>query len=588
MMIGWSDLQTSKDSAQPSAYELAAAVNKSVGRRYEWEHRQPVPEVLHGNPTVVQSAIHALPFKCKYRVATLAFTQQDVDVAAFNNGDQELRLHIAAAVEIFLEMALSGIPEGCRPPILIGTHTHTGSLEVNIVMPRYVQNSVGEVRSYNPHSPMRGSTLHWDALRDLLNSHFGWRNPKDGPEAPVIRGPNWAEKKLANIARLGQDIDPKSDPKLFLLSKAKQLLATPQDSTGPTRFAQLKSVAADLGFTTNYPDKGKLVFSDPGQGHRLHIRLVVPLREDAAPSRTADHLVRLSSRWQRRAAWNAKKFSKDTWIATEPDWASILNTPTLKIPECHPDYVTIEPTEKPLRLPLWALLRLQLRTLARKLSRQMFETSILRQISNLPTMPFHTLANSLETTSHDYDRNFAFSRPVNGRTLQPSTAGVGPDFPSRSREPFFRTDVRDHANKQSNGTAQQRANASDPKRRHQRSDPRATDSDARPTEFVEAGCRLDLTDPRVAGISTGELIRAALIAANGQCRSIRRLPSGVIEVDVGTGQIRVLPSAEISAHGDPLVIQDFMNAFAMNILVVANTYLNTGNDGPFPSMLDVR
>ena len=578
MMIGWSDLQTSEDPKQPSTYLLAAAVKKSTGSKYEWEHRQPVPEILHGNPTVVQSAIHALPFKCRYRVATLSFTQQDVDVFAFNGGDQDLRLRIAAAVEIFVEMALSGIPEGDRPPMLVGTHTHTGSLEVNIVIPRYALSSTGKVLSYNPHSPMRGSTLHWDALRDFLNNHFGWRNPKDGPEAPVIRGPDWAEKKLANVARLGHDINPKSDPKLYLLWKSKELLVTPQVSPGPTHFAQLKSLAAGLGYTTNCPKKGKLVFSNQALGHPLHIRIVAPHREDGDPSSTADHIPELSARWRRRAVWNAEKFSHGSRTGVEPDWASILQTPTLKIPACHPDQVTVEAAGRRSNLPLWTLLRHQLRTLARKLSRQVFETSIFGQISNLPIQPFRTLANSLETTTHDYDRTRAFPRTANDRTVQPAEADIGSDVLNGPRKPLLRADGRDNRDPQRDGTTQQRTCAPSAKRNNRRSNPTSTERDFVTHEEFETGYRLDLTDPRVAGISTGELIRVMLSAAEGKCRMINRQSSRVIELEIESGRMCILSSGKIFAHGDLQVVRDIVKAVALKVPVVCETDLNTGND----------
>ena len=112
--------------------------------------RTPAPELLLGHPGVVQSAIAALPFKASYRVALLSFDPSDVDVALFNDGDKIARQSVSGAIDLFLELAFAGLPRACRPPVFAGTHTHTGRLEINIVMPRFVRAETGKLRSYNP------------------------------------------------------------------------------------------------------------------------------------------------------------------------------------------------------------------------------------------------------------------------------------------------------------------------------------------------------------------------------------------------------------------------------------------------------
>ena len=104
MLLGWSPLQNSEDPSQPVAYLFDDVVFKKVGNVHVEERRAISPELLMGNIAVFSRAVQALRFKMKYRVATLSFHADDIDVTAFNSGDITLRLNIAAATELFLEM----------------------------------------------------------------------------------------------------------------------------------------------------------------------------------------------------------------------------------------------------------------------------------------------------------------------------------------------------------------------------------------------------------------------------------------------------------------------------------------------------
>jgi hypothetical protein len=153
MLNGWSHHQVSDNPIQPSKYMLDAAVEKDFSDGRGLEVRAPVPELLMGHQAVFQSALKVSKSGLRYRVATLSFAAEDVEVESFNSGDVETRKTISVAINLFLEMAFAGIPPDHRPPILIGTHTHTGWLEINIAVPRYVVSASGKVRSFNPHPP---------------------------------------------------------------------------------------------------------------------------------------------------------------------------------------------------------------------------------------------------------------------------------------------------------------------------------------------------------------------------------------------------------------------------------------------------
>lgn len=97
---------------------------------------------------------------------------------------------------------VQAIPERARPPIFVGTHTHLGRLEANILMGRGAGVPGGLVRSINPH-PRCSSRRRW------------------------ITAPAWMEKELAEYARRlegGEELRPNlDDPRYRALSLCAQL-----------------------------------------------------------------------------------------------------------------------------------------------------------------------------------------------------------------------------------------------------------------------------------------------------------------------------------------------------------------------------
>jgi len=107
MLIGWSKHQSSESLRQPASYLLDHEVRKPVGSAEVVERRVPVPELLVGHPAIFQSALSALRFKRKYRVTTLSFHCEDIDVHAFNEGGETARRQVSAAIGLFLEVAFA-------------------------------------------------------------------------------------------------------------------------------------------------------------------------------------------------------------------------------------------------------------------------------------------------------------------------------------------------------------------------------------------------------------------------------------------------------------------------------------------------
>lgn len=239
MIVLWSPY-TAGSAASVVDYLLAPTIEKSVAGRREKVVRDPAPEVLYGDPDLVHSCIEALSTRHRYCCATLSFARKDVDIAEWKTGDHELRRRVDGAIALWCEIAFCGVAQEARPPVLTGTHLHTGRLEVNILAPRFVMAKRGArylPRALNPHPPTGGSRAIWQAYQHTLNGTFGWADPGDLSRRAAVRGPGWIEKKAAELdrwigLRVGSPVPiseedaarvASADPPLQILLAAKSL-----------------------------------------------------------------------------------------------------------------------------------------------------------------------------------------------------------------------------------------------------------------------------------------------------------------------------------------------------------------------------
>ena len=352
MLVGWSPLQNSEDPSQPVAYLFDNVVLKKVGNVHMGERRAIAPELLTGNMAAFSRAVQALRFKMKYRVATLSFHADDIDVTAFNSGDITLRANIAAATELFLELAFAGVPPEHRPPVLVGTHTHTGRLEVNIAMPRYILTAGGNVRSYNPHPVTDGSRNSWDAYCDLACTFFDWKNPRHFNSRISIKGPHWVEKELAAAKRNSVEIN-KDQRVLYIVQEAKRM-AMPSALVAKEEFRNsLEELALELKFKCDWRVDGRLEFRDVTGGRPITLRghlLKRTEEQNSIPQQPSWELRDLFlDRWRRRADYNNVKFGHGRWDGSEPDCYAIAVNPSLTISHRHPDYCGDGPQPLPSR-----------------------------------------------------------------------------------------------------------------------------------------------------------------------------------------------------------------------------------------------
>ncbi|PWR03997.1 hypothetical protein DKT77_03625 [Meridianimarinicoccus roseus] len=170
--------------------------------------RDPAPEILRGDPALARAAIRMAPGKLQYRSLALSFAPEDIDVDAFNAGAPGPRIAVDHMLWLYREIAFAGVPEKYRPPLFVTTHTHTGRLEVNVIVPRWVTRPDGVRRAFNPDPPRPGSRKIWNTFEDLLNARFGWSNPRDPGRQRLMELPNWILKERAAAERSGDAREP--------------------------------------------------------------------------------------------------------------------------------------------------------------------------------------------------------------------------------------------------------------------------------------------------------------------------------------------------------------------------------------------
>ena len=348
MMIGWSKHMSAPEPRIPIDYALASTVCKSGGGTV-LVRRDPVPELLIGNPRLLIATLNALQTSTKIRAATLSFHRDDMNAALFNAGDPVLRRRVAQILELIDAYAHAAVPKSARLPFLVSTHTHLGRLELNMLWPRAIIGGHGHVLNYNQHSMRRGAKAQWDAIEDFVNAEFGFADPRDPGRAQMISGPDGIEKQVVAAQRAGLIYGP-DKPKHFFVQQLHQLsdhgLSTPDfvkavaalvDAHGWVRHrhdgSSLTVGPADASVTQKLRLRGTALFG-ASSAQELENRIKAR-QEYMAMSRS-----RLVDSWQARAQESIQTFAKRQWPPqTDPELEidRILAMPALRLSTHHPD-----------------------------------------------------------------------------------------------------------------------------------------------------------------------------------------------------------------------------------------------------------
>ena len=131
--------------------------------------REPVPEVIKGNPNQTIQLIDSLDFKYKFHTGVISFAPEDAPTEA----EQK------AIISSFEKTAFAGL-EADQYDILWVRHTHTsnGRVELHFVTPK-VELTTGKNMSIAPPG-WQNYYCHW---RDKWNYSYQWADPTDPTRA---------------------------------------------------------------------------------------------------------------------------------------------------------------------------------------------------------------------------------------------------------------------------------------------------------------------------------------------------------------------------------------------------------------------
>ncbi|NVO56012.1 relaxase/mobilization nuclease domain-containing protein [Rhodobacteraceae bacterium B1Z28] len=133
--------------------------------------REPLPEVLRGNPDRTEALIDASRHQWTYRAGVISFAATDAP-----SEEQQ-----AEVMDHFEHLAFAGLdPE--QYEVLWVRHTHEDRVELHFCTPR-LELTTG--KSLNIAPP--GYQDAYDSLRDVMNQRHGWADPMDVNRARDVR-----------------------------------------------------------------------------------------------------------------------------------------------------------------------------------------------------------------------------------------------------------------------------------------------------------------------------------------------------------------------------------------------------------------
>jgi hypothetical protein len=134
--------------------------------------REPLPEVLRGNPDRTEALIDASRHQWTYRAGVISFAATDAPTE-----EQQ-----AEVMDGFERLAFAGL-DPTQYELLWVRHTHEDRVELHFCTPRLELTSG---RSLNIAPP--GYEKAFDSLRDVMNQRHGWADPMELERIQEVRG----------------------------------------------------------------------------------------------------------------------------------------------------------------------------------------------------------------------------------------------------------------------------------------------------------------------------------------------------------------------------------------------------------------
>lgn len=200
--------------------------------------RDPLPEVLHGNPDQTRDLIDASSNKWSYTAGVISFADSD-DPSP--DAQQE-------AIELFEALAFAGLDRDQYDCLWV-RHSHEGNVELHFCTPR-LELSTGKALNIAPP----GHENAFSSLRDLMNKTHGWADPLDPERAREVSATIEAPARVQGREALHD----------WVLD---------QISVGTiTDRASMIDALADAGFEIPRTSKNYITAKDPDTGERWRLK----------------------------------------------------------------------------------------------------------------------------------------------------------------------------------------------------------------------------------------------------------------------------------------------------------------------------
>ncbi|WP_394198884.1 relaxase/mobilization nuclease domain-containing protein [Litoreibacter albidus] len=200
--------------------------------------RDPLPEVLRGNPERTEALIDASRHQWTYRAGVISFAAVDAPTE-----EQQ-----AEVMDQFERLAFAGL-DPTQYEVLWVRHTHEDRVELHFCTPRLELTSG---RSLNIAPP--GYEKAFDSLRDVMNQRHGWADPMELERTQEVRDTIETPTRAQ-----GRD----------------ELHAWLQDQISVgliTDRASMVDALADAGFDLPRVGKAYLTAQDPDTGERWRLK----------------------------------------------------------------------------------------------------------------------------------------------------------------------------------------------------------------------------------------------------------------------------------------------------------------------------
>ena len=259
--------------------------------------RDPLPEVLHGNPDRTRDLIDASANKRSYTAGVISFADSD---QPSEDAQQE-------AIELFEALAFAGL-EADQYDCLWVRHMHEGNVELHFCTPR-LELATG--RALNIAPP--GHEAAFSTLRDVLNKSHGWADPMEPDLARdfklVRESADRAEARKVIVSALYDQID------VGLITDRASMVAFFEDTGFEVTRQAAKSISVrDSEFSKPFKLEGVLTHENWSPIRHAEIAVEYETGADANRTRRLDGLSHerlradLADHVGRRADYNEERY----------------------------------------------------------------------------------------------------------------------------------------------------------------------------------------------------------------------------------------------------------------------------------------